>query len=73
MACFPHSRTGERIACSVKPSPASTHHTGECALRAGEGVVRLMAIVDELEAQVEERKEKAERLMQAVLREAFEG
>jgi len=32
-----------------------------------------MAIVDELEAQVEERKEKAERLMQAVLREAFEG
>lgn len=33
----------------------------------------LLAIVDELEKQVADRKEKAEQLMQAVLREAFEG
>jgi type I restriction enzyme S subunit len=38
-----------------------------------ERVDRLMAMVDELETQVKERKEQAERLMQAVLREAFEG
>ena len=35
-------------------------------------VEKLLAIVDEMEKQVAERKEKAERLMQAVLREAFE-
>ncbi|MBP7583464.1 MAG: restriction endonuclease subunit S [Spirochaetes bacterium] len=38
-----------------------------------ERVDRLMAMVDELEAQVKERKELAEKLMQSVLREAFEG
>ncbi len=34
---------------------------------------RLLAMVDELEKQVEERKGQSEELMQAVLREAFEG
>jgi type I restriction enzyme, S subunit len=34
---------------------------------------RLLAMVDELEKQVAERKTQAEELMQAVLREAFEG
>jgi type I restriction enzyme S subunit len=38
-----------------------------------ERVDRLLAIVDELEKQVAERKVQAEELMQAVLREAFEG
>lgn len=38
-----------------------------------ERVDQLLAIVDELEKQVADRKEKAEQLMQAVLREAFEG
>lgn len=38
-----------------------------------ERVDKLLAIVDELEKQVADRKEKAEQLMQAVLREAFEG
>jgi restriction endonuclease S subunit len=33
----------------------------------------ILAIIDELEKQVADRKEKAEQLMQAVLREAFEG
>lgn len=33
----------------------------------------LMAIIDALEAQVTERKEQAQQLMQAVLREAFAG
>ncbi|HOE99942.1 MAG TPA: restriction endonuclease subunit S [Spirochaetota bacterium] len=36
-------------------------------------VEKLLAIVDELEKQVIERKEQSEQLMQAVLREAFEG
>jgi type I restriction enzyme S subunit len=36
-------------------------------------VDRLLAMVDELEKQVSERKVQAEELMQAVLREAFEG
>ncbi len=38
-----------------------------------ERVDKLLAKVDELEKQVADRKEKAEQLMQAVLREAFEG
>lgn len=38
-----------------------------------ERVDKLLAIVNELEKQVADRKEKAEQLMQAVLREAFEG
>lgn len=38
-----------------------------------ERVDKLLAIVDELEKQVADRKEKAEQLMQEVLREAFEG
>lgn len=36
-------------------------------------VEKLLAMVDELEKQVSERKEQSEQLMQAVLREAFEG
>ena len=36
-------------------------------------VENLLAMVDELEKQVTERKEQSEQLMQAVLREAFEG
>lgn len=36
-------------------------------------VHKLLSIVDELDKQVDERKEQAEELMQAVLREAFEG
>jgi type I restriction enzyme, S subunit len=36
-------------------------------------VENLLSIVDELEKQVSERKEQSEQLMQAVLREAFEG
>ncbi len=38
-----------------------------------ERVERLVAMVNELEMQVAERKERAEELMQAVLREAFEA
>jgi type I restriction enzyme S subunit len=38
-----------------------------------ERVDKLMAMIDELEKQVTERKDKSERLMQSVLREAFEG
>lgn len=38
-----------------------------------ERVDKLMAIIEELEKQVTERKDKSERLMQSVLREAFEG
>ena len=34
---------------------------------------KLLSVIDELEKQVFERKEQAEQLMQAVLREAFEG
>lgn len=36
-------------------------------------VEKLLSMVDELENLVSERKEKSEQLMQAVLREAFEG
>jgi type I restriction enzyme, S subunit len=36
-------------------------------------VENLLSMVDELEKQVSERKEQSEQLMQAVLREAFEG
>ncbi|HCL55425.1 MAG TPA: hypothetical protein DHW82_00215 [Spirochaetia bacterium] len=36
-------------------------------------VEKLLSMVDDLEKQVSERKEQAEQLMQAVLREAFEG
>lgn len=36
-------------------------------------VEKLLTMVDELEKQVSERKEQSEQLMQAVLREAFEG
>jgi len=36
-------------------------------------VGKLLAMVDELEKQVAERKGQAQMLMQAVLREAFEG
>ena len=36
-----------------------------------ERVDKLMAMIDELEKQVTERKDKSERLMQSVLREAF--
>ncbi|MDI9387251.1 MAG: restriction endonuclease subunit S [Spirochaetota bacterium] len=36
-------------------------------------VEKLLSMVDELEDQVSERKEQSEQLMQAVLREAFEG
>lgn len=36
-------------------------------------VGKLLSIVDKLEEQVSERKEQSEQLMQAVLREAFEG
>jgi len=36
-------------------------------------VEKLLSMVDELEKQVSERKEQSEQLMQAVLREAFEG
>jgi len=36
-------------------------------------VEKLLSMVDELEKQVSERKERSEQLMQAVLREAFEG
>ena len=35
-------------------------------------VDKFMAMIDELEKQVTERKDKSERLMQSVLREAFE-
>ena len=38
-----------------------------------ERVKKLLSMVDELEKQVSERKEQSEQLMQAVLREAFEG
>jgi len=38
-----------------------------------ECVENLLSMVDELEKQVSERKEQSEQLMQAVLREAFEG
>ena len=38
-----------------------------------ERVEKLLFMVDELEKQVFERKEQSEQLMQAVLREAFEG
>lgn len=38
-----------------------------------ERVDKLMTMIDELENQVTERKDKSERLMQSVLREAFEG
>lgn len=38
-----------------------------------ERVEKLLHMVDELEKQVTERKEQSEQLMQAVLREAFEG
>jgi len=38
-----------------------------------ERVEKLLSMVDELEKQVSERKEQSEQLMQAVLREAFEG
>lgn len=38
-----------------------------------ERVEKLLSMVDELEKQVAERKEQSEQLMQAVLREAFEG
>ncbi len=38
-----------------------------------EKVEKLLSMVDELEKQVSERKEQSEKLMQAVLREAFEG
>jgi restriction endonuclease S subunit len=38
-----------------------------------ERVGKLMAMIDELEKQVTERKDKSERLMQSVLREAFES
>lgn len=36
-------------------------------------VEKLLAIIDKLEKQVSERKEQSEQLMQAVLRDAFEG
>lgn len=36
-------------------------------------VEKLLSLVDELEKQISERKEQSEQLMQAVLREAFEG
>ena len=36
-------------------------------------VTSLMALIDELEKQVSERKELSEKLMQAVLKEAFEA
>ena len=36
-------------------------------------VEKHLTMVDELEKQVTERKEQSEQLMQAVLREAFEG
>jgi len=36
-------------------------------------IEKLLTMVDELEKQVSERKEQSEQLMQAVLREAFEG
>ena len=39
----------------------------------GDRVEKLLSMVDELEKQVSERKEQSEQLMQAVLREAFEG
>ena len=38
-----------------------------------ERVDTLMAMIDELEKQVTERKEQSEMLMQSVLKEAFEG
>jgi len=38
-----------------------------------EHVDEIMAMIDELEKQVSERKEQSDQLMQAVLREAFEG
>ncbi len=38
-----------------------------------ERVDKLMSMIDELEKQVTERKDKSERLMQSVLREAFES
>lgn len=38
-----------------------------------ERVDKLLAMVDDLEKQVSDRKQQAEQLMQAVLREAFEG
>jgi type I restriction enzyme S subunit len=38
-----------------------------------EQVKKLLSMIDELEKQVSERKEQSEQLMQAVLREAFEG
>ena len=38
-----------------------------------ERVEKLLSMVDELEKQVSVRKEQSEQLMQAVLREAFEG
>ncbi|MBF0499658.1 MAG: restriction endonuclease subunit S [Candidatus Riflebacteria bacterium] len=38
-----------------------------------ERVTRLLSIVSDLEAQIADRKEKSNDLMQAVLREAFEG
>ena len=38
-----------------------------------ERVDKIMAMIDELEKQVSERKEQSEMLMQSVLREAFAG
>ncbi len=38
-----------------------------------ERVDKLMAMIDDLEKQVSERKDQSERLMQSVLREAFAG
>lgn len=60
--------TGEKLKTIVFPLPTLAEQHAIV-----ERVDRLLAMVDELEKQVAERKGQAEELMQAVLREAFEG
>jgi hypothetical protein len=55
----------KRLRQQSRRSPSSVQHA------IVERVDRLLAMVDQLEQQVAERKVQAEELMQAVLREAF--
>lgn len=61
------SITNEQFENSVVPLPPLTEQQAII-----ERVDKLMNMIDELEKQVTKRKNKSERLMQAVLREAFE-
>ena len=67
-SCGYHYSPKEYFACSPFPLPPLAEQKA-IVYR----VEKLLSMVNELEKQVFERKEQSEQLMQAVLREAFEG